>query len=180
MFFKRKNIQVSKIYQNIVEISRSKFFYLNLKLKDDFETRFDLIIFHSFIIFFYYKNLKQGKSEISQDLFDFMFSDFENNLREMGFGDIAVNKKMKVFITAFYGRIAQYSRGLDIYKSNGDKSLLHQTILNNIYKGDETLKHHINYFIDYMTENIDHFIENEESRNLKNNFYFVGIKYGTL
>ena len=178
MFFKRENLQVSKIYQNIVEISRSKFFYLNLRLKDDFETRFDLIIFHAFIIFFYYKNLKQGKSSVSQELFDFMFNDFENNLREMGFGDIAVNKKMKVFITAFYGRIAQYSKGIDVYKANGDKSLLQQTILNNIYKGDERLQHHINYFIDYMTENIDHFIENKESKNLENNFYFIGIKYG--
>ena len=178
MFFKRKNTQVNKIYQNIVKISRSKFFYLNLRLKDNFETRFDLIVFHAFIIFFYYKNLKQEKSSISQELFDFMFGDFENNLREMGFGDIAVNKKMKVFITAFYGRIAQYSKGVDVYKSDGDKSLLHQTILNNIYKGDTTLKHYINYFIDYMIENIDHFMENEESKNLENSFYFIGMKYG--
>ena len=178
MFFKSENIQVNKIYQNIVEISRSKFFYLNLRLKDNFETRFDLIVFHAFIIFFYYKNLKQEKSSISQELFDFMFGDFENNLREMGFGDIAVNKKMKVFITAFYGRIAQYSKGIDVYKNDGDKSLLQQTILNNIYKGDETLNYHINYFIEYMTVNIDHFIENEESKNLENNFYFIGIKYG--
>ena len=178
MFFKRKNTKVRKIYQNIVEISRSKFFYLNLKLKDNFETRFDLIIFHAFIIFFYYKNLKQGKSSIPQELFDFMFSDFENNLREMGFGDIAVNKKMKVFITAFYGRLAQYSKGSDIYKNNGDKSLLQQTILNNIYKGDETLNQHVNYFIQYMKVNIDYFIGNEETKNLENNFYFTIIKYG--
>ena len=178
MFLKRKNLQVSKIYQNIIKISRSKFFYLDLRLKDDFETRFDLIIFHAFIIFFYYKNLRQEKSSISQELFDLMFSDFENNLREMGFGDIAVNKKMKVFITAFYGRIAQYSKGINLYKSDGDKSLLQKTILNNIYKGDETQKKYANYFIDYMTENVDHFIENEESKNLKNNFYFIGIKYG--
>ena len=178
MFFKSKNIRINKIYQNIIEISRSKFFYLNLRLKDDFETRFDLIIFHAFIIFFYYKNLKQRKSSISQELFDFMFNDFENNLREMGFGDIAVNKKMKVFITAFYGRIAQYSKGVDAYKAEGDKSLLHQTILNNIYKGDETFQHHINYLINYMIENIDHFIKNNESKNLENNFYFLDIKYG--
>ena len=178
MFFKKENIQINKIYQNIVEISRSKFFYLDLRLKDDFETRFDLIIFHAFIIFFYYKNLKQGKSSISQELFDFMFSDFENNLREMGFGDIAVNKKMKVFITAFYGRIAQYSKGVDDYRDNGDKSLLQQTILNNIYKGDEIFMHDINYFIDYMTKNIDHFIKNDESKNLENNFCFIDLKYG--
>ena len=30
-----------------------------------------------------------------------MFNDFENNLREMGFGDIAVNKKMKLFEIEF-------------------------------------------------------------------------------
>ena len=178
MFFKRKNINVINIYQNIVEISRSKFFYLNLKLKDDFETRFDLIIFHAFIVFYYYKNLKKGKSTISQELFDFMFGDFENNLREMGFGDIAVNKKMKVFITAFYGRIAQYSKGIEAYKTDGDKSLLQQTILNNIYKGDETLNRHIEYFINYMTSNIDHFIKNDELTNLENNFDFVSLKYG--
>ncbi len=177
MFFKRKNNNVKKIYQNIVEISRSKFFYINLKLKDNFETRFDLIIFHAFIIFFYYKNLKQGKSSISQELFDFMFSDFENNLREMGFGDIAVNKKMKVFITAFYGRLAQYSKGIDIYKNDGDKSLLQKTILNNIYKGDEVLNEHISYFIEYMKVNIEHFIENKESKNLENNFKFKIIEY---
>ena len=44
-----------------------------------------------------------------------MFNDFENNLREMGFGDIAVNKKMKLFIRAFYGRLAQYSKGIDSF-----------------------------------------------------------------
>jgi hypothetical protein len=41
-----------------------------------------------------------------------MFSDFDSNLREMGFGDIAVNKRMKQFIKAFYGRIDNYSKSL--------------------------------------------------------------------
>ena len=177
MFFKKKNNQVKIIYQNIVEISRSKFFYLDLKLKDDFETRFDLIIFHAFMIFFYYKNLKSKTSTISQDLFDLMFADFENNLREMGFGDIAVNKKMKVFITAFYGRIAQYSKGIETYINNGDKSLIQQTILNNIYKGNEASLSYIDYFIDYMSDNINNFIKIEENDNLKNSFQYINIKY---
>ena len=61
-----------------------------------------------------------------------MFSDFDNNLREMGFGDIAVNKKMKVFVTAFYGRIAQYSKGMDAYYSTNDKKLL-KNITNTLF-----------------------------------------------
>ncbi len=176
MFFKKKDKQVKIIYQNIIEISRSKFFYLDLKLSDDFETRFDLIIFHAFIIFFYYKNLNNKTSTIPQNLFDLMFSDFENNLREMGFGDIAVNKKMKVFITAFYGRIAQYSKGTEIYRAKGDKSLLQQTILNNIYKGNASTDHYKNYFIDYMTKNIDHFINNDEKTNVINGFRYIKMK----
>ena len=149
--FKSKNTSTVKgVYQSIIDNSRSKIFYMDFDIDDSFESRFDLVILHSFIIFQYFIEIGDKKNKLSQSLFDFMFHDFENNLREMGFGDIAVNKKMKVFITAFYGRIAQYSKGIDVYKANGDKSLLQQTILNNIYKGDETLKHHINYFIDYI------------------------------
>ncbi len=177
MFFKNKDSQVEIIYQNIVKISRSKFFYLDLKLSDDFETRFDLIIFHAFIIFFYYKNLSNKKSNISQALFDLMFGDFENNLREMGFGDIAVNKKMKIFISAFYGRIAQYSKGIDLYLSKNDKSLLHQTILNNIYKGDEKPECNVDYFITYMKENINYFSKKDEKENLRNGFRYTNFKY---
>ena len=40
-------------------------------------------------------------SNVSQMLFDYMFNDLENNLREMGFGDIAANKKMKGFKKPF-------------------------------------------------------------------------------
>ena len=37
---------------------------------------------------------KKGK-KFSQDLYDFLFHNIENNLREIGYGDVAVNKKMK-------------------------------------------------------------------------------------
>ena len=140
MLFSSNDYTVEKIYQNIVEISRSKFFYIDYKLDDSFETRFDLIVFHTFMIFYFYKSMGIDNSHIPQKLFDYMFSDLENNLREMGFGDIAVNKKMKLFIRAFYGRISQYSKGLDLVKNVNDKTLLEQTILNNIFKGNYSNK----------------------------------------
>ncbi len=175
MLFKKQNTNVEKIYQNIVKISRSKFFYTDLDLEDSFDTRFDLIIFHAFLIFYFYKSIGNKKSSISQELFDYMFSDFENNLREMGFGDIAVNKKMKLFIKAFYGRIAQYNRGMSNYIDGKDKSLLEQTILNNIYKGKVNNKEKINSFVNYMLNNIKHFSKYTEKDNLINNFNFVSF-----
>ena len=44
---------------------------------------------------------------------------------------------MELFIKAFGGRIAQYNAGLLEYFNKKDKSLLQQTILNNIFKSKE-------------------------------------------
>ena len=176
MFFQKKNKNVERIYQNIIQISRSKYFYLELSLEDNFETRFDLIIFHAFMIFYYFKITNNQNSKISQELFDYMFSDFENNLREMGFGDIAVNKKMKLFIRAFYGRLAQYSKGIELLRDKGDKSLLQETILNNIYKGNEKDKKNIKWFANYMSKNIENFVNKSENENLDNSFSFLSLK----
>ncbi len=175
MLFKKKEYLVEKIYQNIIERSRSKFFYIDYNLEDSFETRFDLIVFHAFIIFYYYKSNKTENTSTPQSLFDHMFGDFENNLREMGFGDIAVNKKMKNFIKAFYGRLSQYSRSIDNIKNTGDKTLLEQTILNNIFKGNLSSSNNVQIFVEYMIKNINNFQNKSEMDNLANNFKFINF-----
>ncbi len=176
MFYKSKDYSVEKIYQNIVEISRSKFFYIEYGLEDSFETRFDLIIFHSFMIFYFYKTMNIEKSQIPQNLFDYMFNDFENNLREMGFGDIAVNKKMKLFVRAFYGRLSQYSKSLDLVKKKNDKTLLEKTIFNNIFKGKKLDQKIISMFAEYIIKNINNFLSKSENENLIHNFKY--LKFG--
>ena len=177
MFSKKNDETIEQIYQNIVEISRSKIFYVDLELDDNFETRFDLVIFHAFMIFYFYKVNSDNKSKIPQELFDYMFSDFENNLREMGFGDIAVNKKMKKFINAFYGRIAQYNKSLDNLINDNDKSLIQKSILNNIYKGKCSNENMLNHFTNYIETNTKRFISKTETENLNEYFKFLKISY---
>ena len=174
MIFKKNKKKVELIYQNIITISRSKVFYLDFNLDDRFETRFDLITFHAFAIFYFFRKKNIGKSEISQELFDLIFSDLENNLREMGFGDIAVNKKMKLFVNAFYGRIAQYSQGMEKFENLKDKSLLHQTILNNIYKGKNEADN-IDVFVNYIISSIERFLKKTEEENLESCFQFKNL-----
>ena len=94
----------------------------------------------------------------------------------MGFGDIAVNKKMKLFIRAFYGRIAQYNKGIEEYRNNNNYVLLQQTILNNLYKGKIENKLILSEFTDYMIKNVDHFLTKSESDNLKTNFKFLNFE----
>tara|TARA_Y100000768_G_scaffold183074_1_gene137173 strand:- start:884 stop:1450 length:567 start_codon:yes stop_codon:yes gene_type:complete len=162
-----------EIYQNIIERSRSKFFYLNLDIEDNFESRFDIIILHSFIIFYFLKDISDDEKKLSQFLFDFMFDDFDNNLREMGFGDIAVNKKMKVFITAFYGRIANYSKGVDQIKNHSEDEILNQAIINNIYKGKKINTRFLNSFKQYIIENLEFFNSRDLKININDRFKFI-------
>ena len=166
---------IPEIYQIIIERSRSKFFYLNMDIDDSFESRFDIIILHSFIIFYFLKNRSDEEKKLSQFLFDFMFEDFDNNLREMGFGDIAVNKKMKVFITAFYGRIATYSKGVDQLQNKKGDDILNQAILNNIYKGKELNPQFLYFFKQYIISNLDFFNSRDLKTNIKDRFKFINF-----
>jgi hypothetical protein len=54
---------------------------------------------HFSIILVVYKNKKVN---FPQDIYDSLFYCIENDLRELGFGDIAVNKKMKNLNKIFY------------------------------------------------------------------------------
>jgi cytochrome b pre-mRNA-processing protein 3 len=49
---------------------------------------------------------------VGQRLFDAFCRDLDDNLREMGVGDLAVPKKMRRFGEAFYGRLAAYRAAL--------------------------------------------------------------------
>ena len=102
-----------------------------------------------------------------------MFEDFDNNLREMGFGDIAVNKKMKVFITAFYGRIANYSQGVDQIQNNKNEKILNKAVLNNIYKGKNSNDTKLKFFREYIIRNIEFFNSRSLEINIEENFNFI-------
>ena len=171
--FKSKNISnVKDIYQSIIDNSRSKIFYIDLEVDDSFESRFDLVILHSFIIFQYFIEINDKKNQLSQSLFDFMFHDFENNLREMGFGDIAVNKRMKKFISAFYGRILNYSNSYKEYKRNESLSNFSLAIRKNIYKNKKISDKKVNLISNYAISNIALFLENDYEKNINMKFKF--------
>ena len=80
-------------------LSRSVFFYDKIKLADNCETRIYLMFMHFSIMMIVSK--KKGK-KFDQKSYDYLFYNIENNLRELGLGDVAVNKKMKDFNKILY------------------------------------------------------------------------------
>ena len=176
MFQSKNTSTVKDVYQSIIDNSRSKIFYIDLDVDDSFESRFDLVILHSFIIFQYFIEIGDKKNQLSQSLFDFMFHDFENNLREMGFGDIAVNKRMKKFISAFYGRILSYSNSYAEYKENNSLLNFSLAIKKNIYKNKKISDEKINLISDYVVSNIDIFLNNNYETNISMQFKFKNLE----
>ena len=96
-FYQKHN---NRLYNKLVELSRNKFFYQELKLSDNFQTRALLIFFHLAIIFKTKKNSKNKK--VLQNLFDNTFQNIEIDIRELGYGDTKVNKTMKTLSKIFY------------------------------------------------------------------------------
>ena len=90
MFIKKKHNY--NLYNNLLTLSRNIFFYKKIKLEDSFETRIYLMFLHFSIMMIVSK--KKG-IKLDQDLYDSVFHNIEYNLRELGFGDVSVNKKMK-------------------------------------------------------------------------------------
>ena len=163
---------IENIYTNIVKTSRNKIFFLDFKVNDTIESRFDIIILHSFIVFYFFIDGEKKRSELPQLLFDHMFADFDSNLREMGFGDIAVNKRMKQFINAFYGRISNYSKGLKQFKKINNDNLLKDTITKNIYKDNNAEIKCVNFWSEYIISNVNYINKRTLEQNIDNFFGF--------
>ena len=89
----------NSLYNKLVELSRSIFFYKEISLKDDFETRINLIFIHFSIILLIFKKRKKN---FPQEIFDNIFLNIEFHIRELGYGDVTVNKKMKILTRIFY------------------------------------------------------------------------------
>jgi len=87
------------LYNKLVELSRNIFFYKDILLKDDFETRINLVFLHFSLILIIFK---KKKIDFPQNIFDNIFLSIEYHIRELGYGDVTVNKKMKILTRVFY------------------------------------------------------------------------------
>lgn len=132
-FFKRRRFDdaANALYVALVEQSRQPDFYRDLGVADTLEGRYDMIILHAYMLF---RRLGKGDDgglrELSQETFDFMFNDMDQNLREMGVTDTGIGKRVQRMAEAFYGRTAAYDKAL----GQGGRAL-QQALGRNLYQG---------------------------------------------
>jgi len=103
---------IAALYGAIVAQARSVAFYADYGVPDTVDGRFDLIVLHLVLLLRRLGPDSNAGRGLGQKLFDTFCRDLDDNLREMGVGDLAVPKKMRQFAEAFYGRQAAYLAAL--------------------------------------------------------------------
>ncbi len=136
------------IYNNLIKLTRNKNLYLNLKNNDTFSDRLIIFLFHySFFLKFYKKQISINES---QDLFDFIIRQIELSIREIGYGDVSVNKKMKGYVNLLYSILEKVE-----FWDNMDKSSKMHLIGEFI-----NIKDNSDYFINYFDKYGDFLLKN--------------------
>ena len=137
------------MYNSLLGLSRNIFFYKEIKLSDSFETRIYLMFFHFSIIM---KIFKKKGSKFDQSSYDSLFRNIENNLRELGFGDVSVNKKMKDMNKLLYDILLKIDEKDE--KTNDKDIKINQKVVMKYFKelndtNSESYKKFERYLIDF-------------------------------
>ncbi|NMN67976.1 cytochrome b pre-mRNA-processing protein 3 [Candidatus Pelagibacter ubique] len=97
------NYKYINIYNSLVSLTRNKDLYKNFNKQDEFSDRLVLLLIHLAFFFKVFKN--DNNKAILQDIYDYVFRQLELSIREIGYGDQSINKKMKDYLNLFYAMI---------------------------------------------------------------------------
>ena len=88
------------LYNNLVNLSRNKSLFSIFTDKDTFSDRILMLLFHFAFFLRHYKG--KTNKEYLQNFFDYFFRQIELRIREIGYGNVSINKKMKDYINVLF------------------------------------------------------------------------------
>ena len=129
------------IYNNLIKLTRNKKLYINLEKEDSFSERLFFLFLHLALFLKHFK--KSIPSKNLQELFDFIIRQIELSIREIGYGDVSVNKKMKDFVNLFYYLVEE------IEKIDLDENKNQLNFLKKYLNTDKNIEFYADYFNKY-------------------------------
>jgi cytochrome b pre-mRNA-processing protein 3 len=122
---------IPSVYGVIVAQARSPLFYRTYCVPDTVEGRLGMIVLHLALLLRRLAAENAEMRELGQRVFDWFCQDMDDNLREMGVGDLAVPRHMRRIGEGFYGQVAAYDRAL----TSADAKDLEEALRRNIFAG---------------------------------------------
>ena len=129
-------------------MTRNKDLYKNFKSQDEFSDRLVFFLIHLAFFFKVYKRDEDAK--ILQDIYDFIFRQLELSIREIGYGDQSINKKMKNYLNLFHSLMDKihYWNDLDVNKKTEIFDVFIDNSSNNLF-----LTEYFNNYCDILKNN---------------------------
>ena len=130
------------LYNNLIKLTTNKLLYKSLNKQDSFNDRLIVFLLH---FAFFLKNFKNKENEkILQDIYDFNFRQLELSIREIGYGDQSINKKMKDYINVFHAIIS------DIHFWHDNDSIKKKEIISKFLENFTNIDELVEYFDEYL------------------------------
>ena len=142
------------IYNNLIKLTTNKNLYKGFIKQDTFSDRLIFFLIHFAFFLKVYKN--QDNLKKLQEIYDFNFRQLELSIREIGYGDQSINKKMKDYINLFHSIVSEIHFWESYDKTEKKKKI--SLFLDNMSEND--------YLIDYL----DDFKDKLSKKNLN---YFL-------
>jgi len=96
-------MDIEKLYSKTLIDSRNPYIFKKYILDNLNNKLLIFLIFLSKI----FNNMSENNKNY-QKFFDYIFNRIEIDLRELGYGDMSVNKKMKIIVTKFYSILIDF------------------------------------------------------------------------
>ncbi len=136
-------IQYLNIYNNLIKLTRNKLLMSKIANVDSFSDRLIVFLFHFAFFLREYKN--DINREELQKVYDFIFKQIDISIREIGYGDMSINKKMKNYINLFHSILLKIENWHNL--NDEEKS----SILQNSINENIDSQYFIKYFDDFRS-----------------------------
>jgi len=138
----------------LIKLTTNKNLYKGLNKQDTFSDR--LIFFLLHFAFFLKVFKKKEDSKILQEIYDFNFRQLELSIREIGYGDQSINKKMKDYLNMFHSIISEIHFWDDLSEEEKGKKI--SLFLENIQKNDYLVDYFNKFKEDLSKKNLNYFL----------------------
>ena len=139
----------------MINYTRNKDLYASLNREDNFSDRLTFFLLH---FSFFLKNFKKDENKlILQEIYDFNFRQLELAIREIGYGDQSINKKMKDYINLFHSMVSEIHFWDELDKSQKFEKL--SIFLSDFEKIDNLLEYFENFNDNLSKITLNYFIK---------------------
>ena len=151
------NQKYINLYNNFIKLTTNKNLYKEIIKQDTFSDRLIFFLIHFAFFLKVFKNKDNSKQ--LQEIYDFNFRQLELSIREIGYGDQSINKKMKDYINLFHSIVSDIHFWEDLPKIDKEKKI--SNYLDNFKK------------VDYLVEYFDDFKEKLKKKSLNSHLNSV-------